>query len=363
MDSLAKELNLNQEQVEFFDATLEPLEQLERLLDQTYDAMFDFNSDLPKLKMEDDSYFLDHIHAPFYDIILDHPLYHHDMLKQKLQNFHVLCLDYNHKKYIETYYPHIKSVTVIFMTGETKRPMIPWEKRPIDLLFTGTYTPSKDILDAIEKTPPFLAKDTKQIMDLLINDTSMTMEDAVRTIAATSEAPILDSFALHTQAFFLADSFVRSYERERLISSLLCKNISLTICGHGWESAPFAGNSNLTLLKSIPFEDTFSLMGQSKMVLNLMPNFKNGTHDRIFSAMLNGCVAVTDTSAFLCQHFSQKENILFYSLDDFDSLSKDILRLLKEEELSTSIANNGFAKASSCYTWKQISDKISYEIL
>lgn len=358
MNSLASTLKEAHLQIEFFDSTKEPLEQLERLLDKTYDAMFDFNSDLPKLKMDDDTYFLDHINAPFYDIILDHPLYHHDMLKQTLKDFHVLCLDENHKTYIETYYPHIKSVAVTFLTGETAQPMIPFEQRPIDLLFPGTYTPSQDIANAIDNIPPFLAKDTKHIIDLLLKNTSMTIEEAVKEIASTNEDVIMDSFALHTQAFFLADSFVRSYERERLIVSLLDANIPITVCGHGWESAFFAKNSNLTLLESRPFFDTFSLMGQSKMVLNLMPNFKNGTHDRIFSSMLNGCVAVTDTSIYLSENFSQKENILFYSLDDFTSLANNIIELLEQKSLAASIAQNGFQKACTFYTWKQSAQKI-----
>ena len=73
-DSLAKALRDCGAEIEFFSSAKEPLESMERLANQTFDAIFDFNSELPRVKMDDGSYFLDQIHAPFYDIILDHPL-------------------------------------------------------------------------------------------------------------------------------------------------------------------------------------------------------------------------------------------------------------------------------------------------
>lgn len=121
-DAIAKELISLGNSVEIFSSKKESLTAMERFTGQSFDAILDFNSELPKLKMEDDSYFLDRIDAPFYDVILDHPLYHHEMLKQKIKNFHVLCLDENHKKYIETCYPHISSVHVWSMTGEDIAP-------------------------------------------------------------------------------------------------------------------------------------------------------------------------------------------------------------------------------------------------
>ena len=155
--------------VTFFRAKNEPLAHLEKFCDATFDAMFEFNSDLPKIKMDDGSYFLDHIHAPFFDVLLDHPLYHHDMLKQQLMNFHVICLDENHKNYILQNYPHIKSVHVCSMTGEEILPAVPMEKRPVPVLFSGTYTPPAEVWNAIETCPPFLGDDIKKLIDEVNN--------------------------------------------------------------------------------------------------------------------------------------------------------------------------------------------------
>ena len=89
--------------VEYFKVDEQALDDLEQFIGRHYDGLIDFNSDLPRALMDDDSFFLDHVDAPFIDVILDHPLYHHDSLKNKLNNFHVVCLDSNHKDYILKY--------------------------------------------------------------------------------------------------------------------------------------------------------------------------------------------------------------------------------------------------------------------
>ena len=178
-DRLGSELEKLGCEVTYFRASEEPIEHLERYVGASFDAVLEFNSDLPKIKMDDGSYFLDHIQAPFYDVLLDHPLYHHDMLKQQLMDFHVICLDINHRDYILKNYPHIKSVDVVSMTGESAAICPPMAERSTDVLFLGTYTSPAEVYDAIEHCPPFLAADIKKLIDRMLLDPRLTLEDAV----------------------------------------------------------------------------------------------------------------------------------------------------------------------------------------
>jgi hypothetical protein len=138
------------------------LADIEQFIGQQFDLVLEFNSDLPKIFMEDGSHFLSHMNTPFIDFILDHPLYHHDMLKQPLDNFYVCCMDDNHRRYILENYPHIKGVLTFPMTGEEYLPGIPFAKRSLPLLFSGTYTSTSDVWNAIEVCPPFISRDIKQ---------------------------------------------------------------------------------------------------------------------------------------------------------------------------------------------------------
>ena len=142
-NAVAKELISAGHSVEIFSLAKEPIAAMERYVGSTFDAILDFNSELSRLQMDDGTFFLDQINAPFYNVILDHPLYHHDMLKQKIKNFHILCLDENHKTYIETNYPHIASVHVSARKQQHPR------KRCVILQERTTLTSGKEKVYAI----------------------------------------------------------------------------------------------------------------------------------------------------------------------------------------------------------------------
>ncbi len=352
--ALAKALTESGAQIEFFSSEKEPLEAAERFAGRNFDGVFDFNSELPRLKMEDDSYFLDHIHAPFYDIILDHPLYHHDTLKQQISDFHVLCLDKNHIIYINENYPHIASASLFPMTGEDIAPKDDsYPQKKIDLLFSGTYTDYRQIEDSIALTPSFLGDITKKLIDLMQNDASLTQEAAFKILLPSlEEAEIIEeTFPLHMQACFLCDSYLRAYLREKLLLFLARKNIPLTLCGNGWRKSPLADFSHIRIVDDISFFDTFSLFRQSKITLNLLPEFKNGTHDRIYSSMLNHSLCLTDASPLLREQFHDGRELCFYNPADLSLLADKISTLLSSEETLKTITQKGWLKAKENHSW------------
>lgn len=260
--ALTKSLREQGDCVELFSPKINLEQELEQLTGRTFDAVFDFNSDLPRLLMEDGSFFLDQIHAPFYNILLDHPLYHHDSLKQELSDFHVLCLDENHKKYINRYYPHILSADLFPMTGEDACPHdASYPAKSIDLLFSGTYTDYRDVESSIVSSPSLLGDLTKQLIDIMLSDTSLTQEAALCSLLPSLDIAELieETFPLHMQACFLCDSYLRALKRERLLCHLAKENLPLTLCGDGWRHSPLADFTNVHILDKIPFQDTFSL--------------------------------------------------------------------------------------------------------
>lgn len=341
--------------VELFSAANQPLEAMEHYTGKTFDAVFDLNSELPRLKMDDDSYFLDHINAPFYDIILDHPLYHHDTLKQTIANFHVLCLDHNHCDYIKMYYPHIASADVFYMTGEDIAPSdASYPDKSIDLLFSGTYTSYHEVEDSFSACPGFMIALTKKLIGLMLDDPALTQEAALRALLPSlAEAEIIEEmFPLHMQACFLCDTWLRAYKREMLLLHLAKQHLPLTICGNGWEKSLLAAFDNVTLLPDTDFRDTFLLFRQSKVTLNLLPEFKNGTHDRIYSAMLNHCLCFTDASHLLEYQFTDGRQLYFYDIHNLENLSSRISSLLSDPVKLQEISQNGYFYAKKNCSWQ-----------
>lgn len=352
-NSLAKELTACSHAVEIFSTEKEPAEAMERFVGRQFDGMIDFNSGLPKVKMEDDTYFLDQVDAPFYDVILDHPLYHHDMLKHPLKNFHVICLDENHKTYIETYYPHIASVHVLPMTGEDMaKDKAGYPEKTIDFLFSGSYTSPKEVASSIEDIPDFMGDITKDLIERMKKDPGLTQEAALTALLPDLDEIVEELFPLHMQACFLADSYIRAWRREELLTALAKSGISMTLCGNGWHKSPLAEFANVTIIDDTDFKDTFSYFRQAKITLNIMPEFKSGAHDRVYSAMLNHSLCLTDPSIMLDEQFQDGKELIFYPADRPDILCQTVKELLDHPKKIKEISESGYQKALAEHTWK-----------
>lgn len=354
-DSLARALTKAGCHVEIFSSEQEPPAAMERFVGRSFDAVFDFNSELPRLKMEEGSYFLDQIHAPFYDIILDHPLYHHDTLKQELSDFHVLCLDENHKNYIKDCYPHIASASLFPVTGEDVAPTdSSYPKKELEVLFPGTYTDYREIENSIKTCPSFLGELTKKLIDLMQEQPGLSQETALRhLLPSLEEAEIIEeTFPLHMQACFLCDSYLRAYKREQLLLHLAKQNVPLTLCGNGFGKSPLAAFSHIQILEDVSFSDTFSLFRRSKITLNLLPEFKNGTHDRIYSSLLNHSLCLTDSSPLLKNQFKNGRDLVFYEYQNLDKLTEQIFDLLNSPNQLSEISQNGYFQAKENHSWQ-----------
>lgn len=353
--SLADALTKAGHHVEIFSSEQEPLTAMERFIGRSFDAVFDFNSELPRLKMEDDSYFLDQIQAPFYDILLDHPLYHHDTLKQKISDFHVLCLDENHKNYVKACYPHIISAGLFPVTGDDIAPMdSSYPQKELDVLFSGTYTDYREIEDSIKTCPSFLGDLTKKLITLMQEQPTLSQEEALRLLLPSlEEAEIIEeTFPLHMQACFLCDSYLRAYKREQLLLYLAKHDVPLTLCGNGFRKSPLAEFSHIQIIDDINFSDTFSLFRRSKITLNLLPEFKNGTHDRIYSSLLNHSLCLTDSSPLLEKQFKNGRDLIFYEYQNLDKLTEQVFDLLNDKSRLAEISQNGYFQTKENHSWQ-----------
>lgn len=347
-ESLANALRKTGATVCFFDSEKEPLENMERLTKEHFDAIFDFNSALPRLQMDDDTFFLNHLDAPFYNFLLDHPLYHHDSLKQPIENMHVFCLDNKHVSYVKEYYPHIKSAHLFAMTGDEYQKDV---KKDIPLLFCGSYTPSAEVLDALYKIPPFMQEYTKAAIDIMLADSHIQVHEALKMMLPNLDSIVEDHFPLHVQGCFIADTYIRALRREQVLKAVADASLPLTLCGNGWRKLKVKDDSNITYIDDIDFEDTFELMKRAQITLNIMPLFTDGSHDRVYSSMLNNSLCLTDESTLLKEQFSDRKDIVFYEILKPDSIPDIVSELIDSKERTETIAEAGHEAALSKHTW------------
>ena len=329
---LGKELEKLGATVEYFDIKEHSdIAELEAYANNHYDCIVDFNSKLPGLVTEDDHYFMDDFEAPFVNYIVDHPVYHHKNLAYKLKNYNVVCLDDTHAEYIRKYYPHIKNVWVRPLGAIQAKDASPnpieekqWHERKHELLFMGTYLAPEEYRKVIDNLPPAMSNGIDKIIQIMLKDTSITYEEAVSRALANDGLEGMIEFHVYAQMMCLADVYVRAYFRDKVLNAFADTGINMTICGEKYDKSPIAAKPNVTILPQMNYVDSLAAMSDAKYVLNIMPWFKAGIHDRVVNAMINGAVSVSDDSLMMDAYFDRNGDYLRYSIADLNTVSEAV---------------------------------------
>lgn len=327
-------------------------------------------------------------YVKLWHIILDHPLYHNSVLRQPLNNMRVVCLDETHAEYIRKYYSHIKEVIVMPLPADTAKSLVPYNERSRNVLFTGTYTSSEDIValamrsggDSVEiKNFQTMHKEPAQefinsmhifnkMAGYLLENPCETIEKAYTFALGdiTDEKVLRETaaaFADGLELNFWADMFIRAVIREELLMEMLRNGIDVDIFGHGWEKfVEKCGNveksegrfkGKINICGEVDYRQLPELYADTKIALNVLPWFKAGQHDRIALAMCNGCVCVTDESIYLEKKFVDGENIFMYSLEDMTGAAMLVRDLLAHPLEAARAAAKGYVCAVSSLSFKK----------
>ena len=349
-------------EVEYFSTAKEPLIALEKYAGKQYDAVIDFNSVAAYLDTDEGEWFFDTIDAPFYDYILDHPMYHNKQLKTPLKNYHVICLDYDHEEYVRKYYPHIKSVHTLplFALPLEGRKDENWKNKTMEVLFTGTYMPANQIYQQINSFDTNLTDEMKEFAEILMENPALTQEQALLKMMGNAGS-FQQSINIRDRlyAFFLTDVYVKAYYREKMLEAALKTGRKVTIYGEQWNLYEHSNAKNLEICKMVPFAKTPEVMWRAKICLNIMPWFKAGIHDRVFTAMHQNAAVLTDTSRMLEEEFQKDKDILVYDLKHTEQISEQISFALDKEEWLMELAQNGKDKVAKRHNLKERAKKLA----
>lgn len=316
----------------------------------------------------DDTNFWDEMGIFVYNMVVDHPFYYHKYVKYIPKKYKQISIDRNHELYLRRFFPNINS---FFMplggtglyerkTEGIEKPMLSYEQRPIDIIFTGNYTRP----ETFDKFLVGMDKDYRDfyysLVDEVYNNPDTLIEDLLeRRLKQEIDEPISD-MALRDCMPNLAfvDLSVRFYYRADVIRTLVDSGQKVYIVGAGWDRLECKHPENIIMYGSGYSQDCLDKIAQSKISVNVMPWFKDGAHDRIFNSMLNGAVSVSDNSTYLRQIFKDKEDICFYSLKDVGGVVEVVQELLDRHELLNDISLRAYEKCIKMHTWKQRALKI-----
>ncbi len=303
-----------------------------------------------------------------YDYIVDHPMYYHAAIIFPLRHLTFLCVDEYHQKFIERFYPgQVRSFFLPLGGIRSPKELIPFEERSMDIVFTGEYL----VDDNIEYHLAGFEKGVRQLWlecyELLCYQTTLTLEQGLELCLKKKSLVLPEEDLRDTVRLFQdMDGMLRSRARAEVIKTLANAGIKVHIYGNGWSHLD-CKQENLTLHDRIPFDETIPVIADSRIVLNVMPWFKAGVHDRVYSAMLNEGVCLTDGSEYLDRTISDGKEAILYSLERLEKLPDKIRYYLQKPEELKKIARRGYLYAKDTQTWQyragQLGDMIEGNII
>lgn len=296
-----------------------------------------------------------------YCIMVDHPIYYYKLLISDIKNLTLICIDREHQKFVEQYYPAYGKVHFLPLAGTAlSNEIIPFSRRDIDVIFTGNYVPFKNLLPHIAH----LNEETKDfffdiIQELIAHpDISLERELIGRLTKEFPQITRQETLSSLYSMIFI-DLYVRSYFRREIICSLAENGIRVLTVGKDWEKAGCKCPENIIMTGQSDSLTCLTYMQRAKIAINIMPWFKDGAHDRIFNAMLQGCAVVTDTSKYLDETIRDGQDFVKFTLEKREDISRKVTYLLEHPDKAEAIAVNGYQTASQNHTWNMR----AYELL
>lgn len=338
----------------YYDEQIGDVAGLSRYFGRRFKAVIGVQSYLFSVRRKSGEYIHENILGPKFNIVLDHPVWLHSQLMNVPKDYYVLTHDNNYKKFIEKYY---KGVTETFILPPAANQMvvekeIDYDNRKHDVIFIGTYGDYKAKEDMINSCQEDVKVIAWEMVDILLSDCGLTFEEAFyQTLdnngIVLGDKEFFDVFSKMTPVFH----YVMYYTRYKVIESLLEAGVRVEIWGSTWRNSPVSEHSNLTIHDDVTPEESYGVMADSKISLNIMAWHKGGFTERIANSMGAGAVLVTDETTYDDDELEDGVNYVAYNLAHLDELTVKIKELLEDDDKRKDIAARGRAYTLKNNTW------------
>ena len=330
-------------------------------------AMIAFNSRFFGLKTPSGINVWETLGIPCINIFLDHPYWYHDILLSMPATGIVLCIDRNHMKYVNRFYPNIPVNGFLALGGSCFSSYIrSMSERKIDVLYAGSLYANHMPRKPSSSEWNFAAEKVyDRSIEYLLKHTEETIE-AVIEHQLQKEGVILPDETLRRfiTSCVSVERVVSSCYRERIVGAVAKAGISLELYGEGWDSCDWITLPNVHYGGRISPKEVIAKMSESKIVLNTFPWFKDGSHDRVFNAMLAGAAVVSEKSRYLEEVLPKEVWVPVELFDDgINKMTQRILYLLSHEIELQNIATAGYKLAISDHTWRARAQELHEDLL
>lgn len=283
------------------------------------------------------------------NILVDHPMYH---LKQILgeihSNYYVGCIDRGHVEFLESILPAFSKQFFFIPHGGIE---IGASAKNIDVLYVGNIFDPDSII-----FPSISIVDAEKFYSHIIS--FYEMNQCVEVQGAVDDFLIQNELSLSTEErIMLIDCALTGVEKSfisqrrleliaRIADSFKGTEYKFHLCGgECWNDLVDEYKDTIVFHGMKTPDECLKYISESKILINDLPYFSNGAHERIFNGMLNRAVTLSNTSTYLEERFTDGEDILLWDGTNYEKALSDIHRVLKDDTLQKTISNNAYDKA------------------
>ena len=320
-------------------------------------AVITFNNMGYNLEQETGCNLWDRYQIPYHNILMDHPFHYAPALKAAPETTRLYCIDRNHVAYVKRFFQNIHQVDFLPHAGiqQENEQLVPLESRPIDVLYPGSLSKYKIelLIPDFGQFQDFDAGELcSEVLKELVTHPDRTTEEVLEAYFGELELPLSEQeLGDYIAKFRFLDAYATSFFREQSVRLLVENGIHVMVLGDGWEQCQWANHENLTLGGKVLAHQVLPLMQQSKIVLNTMTWFKDGSHDRVFNGMLAGAAVVTDDSRYMGEQFENHKELEYFSLEEIQELPVLVEELLSDLPGTQKMADCGRMAAEKKHTW------------
>lgn len=316
-----------------------------------------FNQPAP---LDDKSYFFENLKIPHLTLLLDPAIY--DLNLATSPYAIVSCVDqFDCQLFHATGFEN-----VFFLPHAVEKDIsyIPDAERPYDVLFSGTcYDPDNLRAWWHSHHPKDVCKVIEDAIEIGMSDNKTSFYQAIMQSLLLNRMSPRDVDILRIA--YYVDFYMRGIERVELIRSIKDAKVHLFGAPSWREEQPikswedyFKNQKNVSIHPPVNYKQSLELLKQTKICLNSMPMFKNGSHERIFASLACGALPLTTDNLFVRESFTDEEDLLLFQFEALENVNDKVNAYLRDEKKRKQLVENGRRNVMQFHTWDQRAEKI-----
>lgn len=322
------------------------------------DLTCSFNSILP---LSEDFFLWDYLKLPHWAILVDPLVYNLHLMKSP----YLIASCTDRQDCEAMYQPYTRAPFFFAHAVERELNGQGASNRDLDIVFLGSCYDYENLRATWrENNMEEINKLLDDAIDIVLSDISSSIAQALVQACQNSNialTPELDFFTL----FSYLDYYTRGKDRVELIKSLKHGRVhvfgdtseDLGMAAKGWGEY-LAGHKNVTIHPAVSFGRGLEILKRSKIALNSMPFFKNGTHERVFTALGCGALPLTMNNLYWQEQFIHEQDLLSYLPGHWEKSSELVETYLDNEPLRQELVSAGVTKVQKQHTWDQRAEQV-----